>query len=243
MTLEEARADILAQARLDVDLYTGVTIDAEGNEIEEAEGLTDLIDRAVTWWAKLTYCCYEPSTSFVLTIGTDTYSGRDRSIFGARILKPRTVVINSSILYRRDGKNYGLWTMEELQRYYPSWRTAADAQSSIAIWLPTNKLMLYPPPDAAYTGLNFVEGWVIPDTLTEADDTEELPVPEEDHSAIVRLALAFGSLSNVSEGEAWQRIAGNDAFWREHAERRKRENLNSFLGRKTRGGNPDWTGY
>jgi hypothetical protein len=241
MTLAEARADLLNQSNLDVDLYTGVEIDPEGNQIEESSGATALLSRACVWWSKLTYCNYEASASLTLTVDKTTpYDCRSSSVVSKRILKPRTVVINDSILYRRDGREHGLWTMGELQRAYPSWRTAASKQPSVAIWLPNNKLQLWPPTDDLYTGKNFIEGWILPDEITVEDDDEELPVPEEDHMSVIRLALVFGTLPNLSEAEAWQRAAGNDAWWREQAERRKRENLTSFLGRKPRGEGADW---
>lgn len=241
MTLAEAREDLLAQARLDLDLYKGLDVDSEGNAVVEAEGLTDLISRACVWWAKLTYCNYEPSVSMVLTVSTSEYDGRDRTIFGARILKPRVVVVNDAPLYRADGRDHGLWTMGELQHYFPTWRLAGTDTPTVAIWLPSNTLKLWATPDAAYTGKNFVEAWTIPDELTIAtDENSELPVPEEDHMSVLRLAMAFGAMPGASEPAAWQRIAGHDAWWRDQAERRKRENLATFLGRKPRGAAADW---
>lgn len=241
MTLSEAREDLLAQSRLDVDLYKGVELDADGNQILEAEGATDLLSKACVWWAKQTYCSYEPSVTWTLAVGTATYDGRDRDIFSKRILRPRTVTINGTTLRRRDGRQYGLWTMEEFQRYYPEFRTASNDVPYLAVWLPTNKFILHNPPAALYAGTNFVEGWTIPDALVNgADDNVELPVPEEDHPAVVRLAIAFGSLPNISEQEAWARMQANDVWWKDQAERRKRENLNAFLGRRPRGSRPDW---
>ena len=241
MTLEEAREDLLLQAKLDVDLYKGVEIDSEGNYREESEGATDLISRACIWWSKLTYCNYDPSVTLTLTIGTDTYDCRNRNLVSAKVLKPRIVVINDSTLYRCDGRQYGLWTMAELQRFHPSWRTYDDGLPSRAVWLPTNKLLLSVPPAGVYTGKNYIEAWTLPDPLVQGeDDGSELPVPEEDHQSIIRLALEFGTLPNASEEEAWRRINGNASWWREQAERRKRENLNAFLGRRPRGKAADW---
>lgn len=232
---------MLAQARLDLDLYSGFTLDGDGNEVEEATGATELLSRACVWWSKLTYCNYDPNVSLVLTIGTDSYSCRDRTLVSARVFKPRVVVINDIPLIRRDGREYGLWTMSELQRERPKWRTMSDGTPDIAVWLPNNKLLLSAPPSAVYTGKNFIEAWTIPDELVAGeDDNDELPAPEEDHQAIIRMALAFGTFPNLSEASAWQRMAGNDAWWREQAERRKRENLTAFLGRKTRGAAADW---
>jgi hypothetical protein len=241
MTLQEAREDLVSQARPDTLLYKGMSLDNEGNEVADADALTDLISRACIWYAKETYCCYQHSISFVLTAGTAEYDGRSRTIFGARILRPRTVTINGSTLVRRDGKQYGLWTIAELQRERPAFRTLGNAVPTIAVWLHTNKLYLSAPPDGAYTGLNFVEGWTIPDVLVNGqDDDEELPVPEEDQPAVIRLALAFGALPNVAENEAWTRLQANDLWWRAHAEKRRRENLNAFLGRRPRGAEADW---
>lgn len=239
MTLEEAREDLIAQDSYDPSLYKGVAYDPEGNQVEEAAGLTKLISDACTWWAKLTYCSYETSITFVLEVGEPVYDGRDRTIFGAKILKPRIVVINDYPLTRRDGRQFGLWTPAELQRIHPTFRTAGNARPSVAVWLPGDKLRLFAPPDAAYTGKNFVEGWTIPDELTEADDGEELPIPEEDHAAIVRLALDYGSLPQTDQTRQGRQFK-NEAWWREQADRRKRENITTILGRKTRGEAADW---
>lgn len=239
MTVNEAKADLLAQDTYDPTLYKGVEYDAEGNQIEEGDGLRELLSDACVWWSKLTYCSYETSISMILEVGEPVYDGRDRTIFSAKILKPRSVIINDYPLYRRDGREVGLWTASELQRLYPSFRTAGNATPSLAVWLPGDKLRLYAPPDALYTGKNFVEGWTIPDALTAADDDDELPVPEEDHHAIVRLALDYGSLPQMDSTRETRQFR-NESWWREQADRRKRENVTAILGRKTRGSAADW---
>jgi len=240
MTLADAREELLAQARLDVNLYKGLTLTEEGNYVEEAAGATDLISRACIWWSKLTYCNYDDSVSLTLTVNQTTpYDCRDLDVVSKRILRPRTVTINGTTLTRRDGLEYGLWTYAEFQRHYPTYRTDSSGQPRIAVWLPGDKLRLYPKTDSAYT--SYIEGWTIPDDLVNGeDDNEELPVPSEDHQAVVRLAVSFGTLPNASEEEAWRRMSANDNWWREQAERRSRENRNAFLGRKTRGSCPDW---
>lgn len=239
MTLQEAKTDLVAQSNVDLDLYIGVEYDGEGNAIEDADGLTDLISRACEWWTKLTYCRYNPKVELTLTIGTDKYSLRDTAIVSERVFDARTVTINDVILLRRDGRDYGLWNFSDFQRDYPTWKTDADGKPFLACQVGTD-LWLYKAPEAIYSGKNFVDGFTLPDVLTSADETNQLPVPEEDHSAIIRLAAAFGSLPSVSSESAWQRMAANEAWWKEHAERRKRENLNIFLGRQPRGSRADW---
>lgn len=238
MTLQEAKTDLVAQANVDLDLYKGLAYDGEGNAIEDSEALTDLISRACEWWAKLTYCRYNPKVELTLTIGTDKYSLRDTTIVSERVFDVKFVTINDVMLCRRDGK-YGLWSFDDFERDYPSWKIASDSTPTVACQLGTD-LWLYPPPASAYASANFISGFTLPDVLTSADETSQLPVPEEDHPAIIRLAAAFGSLPAVSAESAWQRMAANDAWWKDHAERRKRENLNIYLGRQPRGSRADW---
>lgn len=240
MTLEEARDELIAQAKLDVDLYKGVELDAEGNAIEEAVGATDLISRACNIWARETFSNYVDSNALTLVASTDTYDCRSSSVV-YKVLKPRIVVINDSPLYRRDGLEQGLWSLSELERHRENYRLIDDGVPSIAVWLPGFKLLLSAPPAEAYTGKNFISGWTVPDDLVEgSDDAEELPVPEDDHFAVVRLAVVLGTMPVASEGAAFQRLSMHDSYWRDHAERRKRENVSAFLGRRPRGSRADW---
>jgi len=242
MTLEEARTDLILQANQDLSLYKGLTLDGDGNPVEEAVGATDLLSRACIWWSELTYCNYDDSVDLTLTVNQTTpYDCRDLNVVSKRILQPRTVIINDHPLTRRDGRQYGLWTFPELQRDCSQWRLAEATTPRVAIWLPGGKLRLWPKTDDAYTGKNFIEAWTIPDDLEQgSDDSVELPVPSEDHLSIVRLALVLGTLPGLSGQEAWQRAGANDASWREQAERKKRANINAFLGRRPRGSQADW---
>ncbi len=242
MTLAEARADLIAQTALDVDLFKGVTVNSEGNTVEEATGATELINRACVWWATLTQWSYDPAVTLTLSTGltaiTSKYNCRSTSVVGKRILKPRFVFINGNPLYDPYGKQ-GLWTLADLTKEHPQWRDETATTPRRAVWLPTNYLLLNGPTDSAYT--SYIEGWTLPDTLVVGqDDDTQLSAPEEDHSAIVRLAIAFGSMPMVSESEAWQRISAMDGFWRDAADRRKRESMSVFLGTRPRGANPDW---
>lgn len=240
MTLAEAREDLLAQDNYDPALYKGTEYDAEGNLVEEAVGLTKLISDACVWWSELTYCNYNLNIALTLTIGEDEYDGRSRSVVSAKVLEPRILIVNDTHLIRADGKEYGLWTMAELARCRPNWRTVDDAQPDIAVWLPGNKLLLSAPPVAVYTGKNFIEGWTVPDDLVAGeDDDAQLPVPAEDHPSIVRLALDYGTLPQM-EASRDNRMFRNEQWWREQAERKRTKNKNAFLGRKTRGGSPGW---
>lgn len=241
MTLAQAREDLLAQDTYDPALYKGATLDSEGNPVEDAEALTDLISKACIWWASLTYCCEDDNVALTLVVDQTTpYNCRSLSVVGKRILEPRIVIINDTPLWRRDGREYGLWTQTELERGYDKWRTASSAQPRIAVWKADGTLRLWPKTDALYTGKNFIGGWTIPtDLVNGADDDVELPVPVEDHSAIVRLALDYGTLPQMEAGRA-DKMFRNEQWWREQAERKRMKNKNDFLGRKARGGATSW---
>jgi hypothetical protein len=225
MTLQEARADLIAQDAYDPSLYKGTEYDAEGNQVEEAVGLTRLISDACVWWAMLTYCNEDPRISMVLTAGTSEYDGENSAVFSKRILKPRFVVVNDNLLYRRDGRRPGFWTLDELEYYREGWREWSNDEPTAAVWLNSGKLLLSAPPASAYTGNNFVSAWTLPDELEAgADDDAQLPVPRRDHPAIVRLALDYGTLPQA-EGSKESRQFRNESWWREQAQRRKAENM------------------
>ena len=236
MTLAEARADLIAQDDYDPSLYLGREYDAEGNQVEEAVGLTRLISHACQWWASLTFCNFNPKIALTLTIGEDKYDCRDRDLVGAKVLRPKLVIINDTVLYRRDRRRYGLWTLDELEHERSNWRLSDDGTPDIAVWLPSNELLLSVPPSAIYTGKNFIAGWTIPDALVagSGDDTQLPIMAEEDHPAIVRLALDYGSTPTTEQSKG-PRMFKNENFWREQAQRKAQKNMGAVLGRKPRG--------
>lgn len=241
MTLSDARQEVVDQAGYDLDLYKGLTLDSEGKAVQDADGLNYLLSRACQLWAAQTYSNYDHNVALTLTASTKEYNLRSLSIVGTKILKPRVVVVNDSPLRRRDGREYGLWTLSEFERHYPTWRGASDDVPVLAVWQPTNELILHPTPAATYSGKNFISGWTLPGNLTAADDSSELPIPDEtDHFFVVRLAIALGSMPMAGEQEGWQRFMAMDNSWAKEAERRKRANIAAHLGRRPRGQRADW---
>lgn len=243
MTLAEARADLIAQATLDLDLYMGITLDAEGNAIEEATGTTELITRACHWWQRLTLCSHYVDTALTLTIGDDTYEVFDRTVLSRRVFKPTKIMVNGTYFYRRDRKKHGFWTMEELSRFRPAWRDMDNGTPDIAVFHGNRQIILSAPPSGVYTGTNFLEGFTLIDDLVSGqDDDDELPGAPDDHPYIVQRAVVIGSVASLTEAMAGRRLADHNQAVREMAKRRKQENLSEIMGHSPRGSGAagDW---
>ncbi len=184
MTLAELR-DLMKDYELMLDNYKGAPTDAQRN--------------AQINWAYRTLAAevsmFDPKVVFNLTSGKAVYDLRSTTDFGKRMLQVYRVVIGGTLLRRTDGYP-GLWTMDELERHVPDWRTAAGNTPTKAVQYSSTSLLLHPTPTSAGSD-NFVAGTVLPDDLVNDTDEPELPV--ELHEAVALEAVLKAATPSLSD--------------------------------------------
>lgn len=159
---------------------------------------------------------YDPKVTLTLYADDDVIdlrvtTGSTNNKVSKRVWKAEYVIIGGNPLLDASGKEYGLWSMDELERECPGWRTASSGTPSIAAYYTSTKIRLYPKPSAAGSN-NFVSGLVIPADLSADADVPD--IPEEIHEVIAFLAAVFASSPMASENEAWARLQKYEGgFW------------------------------
>lgn len=134
-------------------------------------------------------CIFDPKIEFTMTAGTETYDLRDTVVFSRKIVQPRDVIINGNMLFTARGTRYGLWTVQELDKISPTWRTLGSGVPYRACWAPPTTLFVNPKPTQAVidAGNNYVSGQVLAADLDANDTDAEPELPEETHMALAML--------------------------------------------------------
>lgn len=141
---------------------------------------------------------YDPKIAFTVT-GTGTYD-IESSSFSRTCLFVDKVIINGTIL--RDFYNrFGLYTLDQLDARYPSWRTTTGTPTAAA--LSSQLLFLYPAPTAPISGC-FVSAQYLPASLSSSGQTPDIPL--ELHEAIAFLAAFNQALPTATEQEQYERL-------------------------------------
>jgi hypothetical protein len=164
-------------------------------------------------------CCLAAKTPITLVNNQNTYNLRDTvtPVVGVAIIRPVLVWINangtSTALYDANQRDFGLWTIDELTRMYPSWINDGQNPPTKAVFLNFDTLLLHPTPDATTAGNSghFVFGQYMPADLVSDSDVPALP--EEIHEAIGWLAAQLATTPTASDDQAWARIAKYSEFW------------------------------
>jgi len=182
----------------DLDPFVGL----EGTD-EEVVGL---LNEAMVEIAVAAYLV-DPAVSLTVTPGTGSYS-LEGSAFGWRIVEPISVVAGGRRLQSAVGTGWsdqapGLWTIGELNRFYPTWPTDAAGQVARAVWA-GDRLILHPAP-AGVVNVT-VEAQILPPALSadELDAEPELPVRL--HPAIAMRAVYNGCLINAQSSDQFSRL-------------------------------------
>lgn len=167
-------------------------------------------------WAYRSLCrrafLFDPSITFTLTASTSLYNIRDITtpIVSKKVIYPKWVYINNVPLRAYNNEVRGLWTLQELERDNPMWRSVASGTPYCAVLHRYNSLRLYPAPTSGVVsaGGNYIAGTYLPVDMSGDSDVPDLP--EEFHELIAFSASIKASLPVVTEEEMWNRIKAYD---------------------------------
>lgn len=187
---------------LDLDNSKGES-PTDGNKNEQLNWAYRLICRRVS--------LFDPAIVLTLTASTPLVDIRDVTEVSKKVIDVKGVYINNNPLMKADGMTRGLWTLQELEKDYPGWRSAPDGTPRVAIQQNYNVLRLWPAPTAAIVsaGNNYVAGTYLPPDMSNDADVPDLP--EELHEVIAYSAAVKASLPVVTEQEMWNRIKAYSA--------------------------------
>lgn len=202
MTYAQMQTQLADLLQYDLDNYQGAS--------PSATDVAEILNRAARFISKQIYQ-YDPSISLTTTIDDgdmDTFG----SAFGKDVLEVKRVIINGVPLKAADG-SIGMWTLQEVERSYPQWRTATNGLPRVAFQV-NRTLYLYPKPAAAYSN-SYVAGQYLCATLSGSDTALSYDLPDELHPAVVEMAAVYAANPTVSEPEGLQRLerfAANAGF-------------------------------
>lgn len=151
---------------------------------------------------------YSPKITLTLVIGQDTYNLRDITtpVVSKKVVRVHKVVINGTPLLTRAARDYGLWSLDELETFAPTWFSDTTGQSTKAVQQGQN-LILHPAPSSLFSS-NYIAGTYLPadlvDPSTGTDSTPDLA--EECHEAIALMAAVYAADPTVSEAEGIARL-------------------------------------
>jgi len=173
---------------------------------------------------------YDPKITLTLTADQASYDLRNTSVVSRKVIRPYAVIINGNMLWNAAYTERGLWTLQELERMIPSWRTDSSGTPTKGVYYGNQKLLLHPAPTTAVVnaGDNYISGQYLAADMTTAQLASTPDIPEELHEAIAFCAAARLALPNLSEAEAWQRITAFNAEWRSMADDMRRENMRAI---------------
>jgi hypothetical protein len=204
MTLSSLRQLLTDSLSADLDNYRG-----------ETPSPTDL-NAQLNWAYRIIArkCVLTTDTPLYLVQGQSAYNLRDVTTptVGAKIIRPVVVYINRSPLFDAAGRDYGMWTYDELVRLYPTWKQDGQGRPTKAVFTNWNQLILHPAPDAATVSqTHAIYGTYLPNDLSLDADAPQ--VPEEIHEAIAWLAAQFAATPTITEQEGWMRLQKFSEYW------------------------------
>lgn len=184
-----------------------------GASPSDANVVADL-NRALRWISNK-IGIYKPSLT--LSLATDT--GDDYPLFdltngtcvSSVVVELFNVTIDGIPLaapLATAGFRQGLWTLGELNDYYPYWRTSGEGVPVRAVWLNARHLMLWPKPTAAIkASTNHQVGARVLAADLSASALSGVPeIPNNCHEAIAYFAAANTGLATASEPEQINRL-------------------------------------
>lgn len=168
-------------------------------------------------WAYRTLCSraslFDPTITFTLVADQALYDIRDITtpVVSKKVIRPFRIYINNIPLRTADKCRPGLWTLEELEDGYSTWRSAGSGTPYAAILENYNDLRLHPKPSSTVVsgGNNYIAGIYMPADMSGDGAVPDLP--EEFHELIAYMAAIKASLPIVTEDEMWNRIKAYDA--------------------------------
>lgn len=157
---------------------------------------------------------YDPLIPFTLVVDQHTYDIRSLSVVTKKVVRVDRVYVDGNPLYARSMRDYGLWSLSELQTYVPTWFSDGSGTPTKAVSYDTS-LILHPKPSSVFAN-TYIAGIYFPADLTDPAATDATPdLPEEIHEALALLAAIYAADPNVSEQEGLARLSRYGA--RQHA--------------------------
>lgn len=211
------------------------TVGVNGNV--SAADLTDRINfgiRTVSRFIKQ----FDPSMIVTLPDTTGQYDLR--MVCSRKCIEARAVYVNGNPIYNASGKRAGMWTMDEVERFFsPTWRTDTGGISRAAFQL-DHLLYLVPAPTAAVTSVRLAGTYLAANMFLTIDDGNEPDLPEELHEAVVRIAAAYAADPFCTEQEGLARLQRFQASAMEDMKdiRRRNERLMQSWGSTSGRGTP-----
>lgn len=173
---------------------------------------------------------FDHSIVTTLVDGTANYDLRNTAVFAKAIVKPLFVVINGNPLYDASGRDFGMWSLNELQRANPNFRSDTAGTPTRACWYGNTKMTLNAPPSAAVVSAarNYVAGTYLPSDMNASLTSATPDLPVELHEALAVKTTVWAAISATSKAEGWTRLKALDAWADETIERVRDENISNL---------------
>jgi hypothetical protein len=160
------------------------------------------VDDAMVEIGRLAYVV-DPLVSFTPAANTMAYDLQG-SAFSKKVVEAYKVLWDGAMLKGANGEP-GLFSREEMDRLYPTWRTD-DAGTPLRAFVSGRNLYLHPKPSSDAVSGNsgaYLDAQVYPTkpSSVESDEREdtEIDLPEELHECLAKLAAAKQASPNVTE--------------------------------------------
>ena len=134
----------------------------------------------------------EPMIALTLTASQNLYDTQAYTCCPREFVQVYDVIINGNMLLNAANNDYGPWSLVELERAYPNWRTDPGGDPFAFVWLGNSKILLYPTPTSATVaeGNHFLSGQVYAIPLDSTVPTGVPLLPGRVHEALCRHAAA-----------------------------------------------------
>lgn len=203
LTLADLRTLQTNFMSLDLDNYVGESPSSSDQNTQINWALRIVSKRLFLVDSKITFT---PTADAVIQ------SLRASGVCGKRVVEPFRVTINGNMLWNCAQREYGLWSLAELERYHPKWQTDSSGTPTIAVYKGNNELILYLPPTSAVVSAaqNYIVGQVLAPDLSGTDTPA---IPEECHECIAYVAAILAAEPVATEAEMWNRVSVFNSRW------------------------------
>jgi hypothetical protein len=191
--------------KYDLDGYFGLV-----DSVSDADVVASINDRLKLMCRDIYQ--FSPSIGFTLTAGSNAYDLRDTSVVSQRVIRVHDVIINGIALRTRKGDRKGLWSLQEVERDYPTWRTDDNGTPTKAFQLGTT-LYLHPAPSTGIVtaGNSYISGTYMAPDLSASALGDPIDLPEELHPALALLTAVDVARSYTTENHQFARLQAMEA--------------------------------
>lgn len=172
---------------------------------------------------------FDPLIVATFVADTRRYNLRNANVFNKPIVKPWFVIINGNTLLDASGRDFGMWSLSELQFENPSWMTSDSGVPYAAVYYGNNELILHGPPTSAVVlaGSNYVSGQYLAADLANTSATPS-EIPTDLHECISYLAAVRAATPGIDEQAAWARVGAYNAEWKDLVTEQELENRSAI---------------